>query len=138
LKNPQEVFKIVDFDNETTITTAPKEIVKIILLERRKYLLDSIEYYHKNKQRGVSVGLELLGSRLLSLFLELVHPLKEFYSPDDFEDIKKKVLSNDYNSFESAFISIDKWFYDKKLTKIDTITKYDRGNVEEENLTMGL
>lgn len=129
---------MVNFDNEATITTAPKEIVKIMLLERRKYLIDAVEYIHKNKQRGVTPDLALFGSRLLSLFLELYHSLADYYSKDEFKKLKKDVYSDKLADLETAFISINKWFYKKRLIKIDTIKRYDRGNVEAENKAMGL
>ena len=77
---------MVDFNNENTITTAPKEIVKIMLLERRKYVIDALEYIYKKKMSGIKADIGLLGSRIISLYFEMNKPLSQFYKEEELVD----------------------------------------------------
>lgn len=129
---------MVDFDNESTITTAPKEIIKILLLERRKYLIDAMEFTWKKKTAKIKPDLSLLSSRLVAVFYELYNTLSSFYDTATFTALKADVFSGDLVRMEDAFVKIDKWYYDKQLTKIDNIKKYDTTNVEEENGAKGI
>lgn len=129
---------MVDFDNEATITRAPAEIVKIMLLERRKYLIDSLEFYYKQRLQKIEPKKYIVGARLTALFYEIYEELERHYKKEEFIELEKNVLSYDFDKMLQAIKLINRWFDLKRLTRIDTIKPYDSTMVETENLAKGL
>lgn len=129
---------MVDFDNETTITTPATDIIKVIYLERRKFLIDAIEHYYKQRKQKINANTGIIASRLIALFVELYHSLKRYYSDQDFEQLQQYVYSDNWNDLYQGIVMISRWFDDKRLTMIDTIKRYDTTMVEKENEEKGL
>jgi len=130
---------MVNFNNETTVTTPAGDVVKILLLQRRADLFEAIEKYHKEIYQGVSSTLSIIRARLFSLFLEmqgaLNRKLKELDYLTHLDTIKN---STDFNSLldETYFLNVQ--LDNMGLTKIDTRKQYDNTNVETENKVKGL
>lgn len=129
---------MVDFDSEATVSTAPAIIVKIMLLERRKNLIDAFEFYYKQKLNLIQPNIGILGSRLIALYYEIYEDLKRFYKEEEFKALNTKVFSKKYEEYEEAFKLINRWYDEKKLTRIDTIKKFDSTRVEIEHEEKGL
>lgn len=127
---------MVDFNNETTVTQSPTELVKIMLLERRKYVIDAIEHYYKNTSNGIKPAIGVIKSRLLALFYEL----KPSLTSADVDTVKlaKELDVKDIKELLNAFDTLNQYFYDLQLTKIDYKKLIDTTNVEIENLEKGL
>jgi hypothetical protein len=131
---------MVDFNNDTTVTTPPTDVLKISILERRSLVINSIETYTKLLVRsgGRREDFKHLISSLNSLFMEVraamakekieVKPIQEKIQSMSMaqEDIEiSKVLE--------VFYQIDDFLYSKNLTKFDTTQKYDRFRTEMGN-----
>jgi len=130
---------MVDFNNESTITTAPHDIVKILILERRKYVCDAIEHYFKQEGNGISVPLAIVKSRLIGLFFEIQAGLKRDLPNKEYNDIKKTIFNCvDIEQAKKVFETLNDWFDTKRLTRIDTIKSYDSSDVETENKAKGV
>jgi len=130
---------MVNFNNESTITTAPQDIVKIMILERRKYVCDAMEHYFKQEGNGISPSLSLVRSRMIALFYEIQASLKRDKDKNEYEEIKKQIFeSKDIEELQTSLGELNKWFDDKRLTRIDTIKNYDSTNVETENREKGV
>ena len=67
---------MVDFDSGETVGTPASDIVRILLLQRRDYVIEAIEKYYQLKSGGVNHGLGVVRARLRSLFLEMQAALK--------------------------------------------------------------
>lgn len=119
------VVVMVDFNNESTITTPAADVVKITILQRRYDLLDSMEMYEKMSERGVAGGVHVVKSRLWTLFREL-RPLlarrgkDKKGGTDSYTIILSLLEKGDFSSFDRALALIDEELDDLGLIKIDT------------------
>lgn len=124
---------MVDFNNESTITTPAADVVKILILQRRNDFLEALEAYNKEKARGIQTDISIVKSRLMSLFLEIQPALRRTYSAEDYEELQVLIDARDEQEIIRAFIAINTWLDDKKLIRIDTRKQYDRTIAENEN-----
>jgi hypothetical protein len=128
---------LVNYDNETTITTSPKDVVKISILERRKYAIDAFEFYINKKALNVNPSIAIIKSRMFSFFLEI----GASYKRDKKEEYDKVIMllqSADYAKLITAFNILNEYLDAKGVTKIDTIKQYDSTNTEIENYEKGI
>ena len=136
--------RMVDFNDGSTITTAPREIIKIMILERRKYVIDAIEDYQKKRAHGIDAPLGLIKARLLALHLELAAGLSR--RCESKKDLKRKywadrveiTANTDYENLIDIFQKLEGYLDDIRLIRIDSIKTYDSTNVEAENLEKGV
>lgn len=124
---------MVDFNNETTVSTPAGDVVKILILQRRNDLIESIEAYNKARNSGVLADTSIVKARLLSLFFEVQPALERNKNDGDLEEINLLVLSDDYKDLVRGFLIINRWLDETKLIRIDTKKQYDRRIAEEEN-----
>ena len=143
---------MVNFDNESTITTAPQDLIKMVILERRYNTIQAIELYHKQTADGMQSSLSFIRSRLWGLFIELERTLHNNFNDkrNKNEEDKKEVKANPYlkllklmksDKFEElneAFLFINAFLYDVGLIKFDNKIKYNTVMVEEENKAKNL
>jgi hypothetical protein len=131
---------MVDFNNDTTVTTPPTDVLKISILERRSLVINSIEAYTKLLVRsgGRREDFKHLISSLNSLFMEVRAAMAK-------EKIEVKAIQDKIHSMSlsevpaeiteilNVFYQIDDFLYSKNLTKFDTTQKYDRFRTEMGN-----
>lgn len=140
---------MVDFNNESTVSTPPGEVVKIIVLERREQVIEALESYYRSLAADLdtSVKIDVLYARLMAFWFQIEamarRRLKDARGGEDdltFEQVRKAVI-NSKNKFD-AMIEAFEWmnqFVDKMgLTVIDGRAQYDRRNIEDANLKKGL
>jgi len=130
---------MVDFNNETTITTNPKDVYNILLIQHNEYVLDSLEAYEKHKYQGITVSSHVIRARIKNLYrhirqdykrnvdAELYHKAQELYNSDKLEDLF--LLYEEYVSDYLAKIGLT-----SKTIKKD----YDSLNATEEDDAKGL
>ena len=124
-------------DDGDMIAVSPATLVKISLLERRKYVIDALEFIYKQRRRGITPDISILSSRVIALFFELYEELERFYK-EKFKELEKEVMSEKALDLENAVKKINRWFDEKRLTRIDTVQRYDSTMAEIENLAKGL
>lgn len=129
---------MVDFDNESTITTPASEIVKILILQRRYDLFEAVEKFQKQKAVGTDPDISLLKSRLYTLYLEVQSALKRKLKKEDYNILREKILSDSETTLFEAVDSINDFLDSIRLTVIDTRKVYDSTRVETENRAKGL
>ena len=129
---------MVNFNNETTVTTAPRDIIKIIILERRKYVIDAIEDHYKTVGRGLTPDKSVLHGRLMGLFYEVEPMHKRSMSETEYQELKDKLFTKLQESHIEVFNRINNLMDKKGITKIDTRKDYDRTDAEAENEAFGL
>ena len=126
---------MVDFNNESTVATAPADIIKILRLERRYNLLESMEVYYRHKELGHDYKNELcnLKSALLTTKMEIEGELSRIWKKEEFESFVKLMNSSKETDIIEAIRLINLSFDKLELTKMDTKSKYDSTRVETEN-----
>jgi len=131
---------MVNFNNENTIATPPRDVIKILILQRRNDLIEAIEDYNKRKFIGSDTGTQFIQARLFSLFLEIQNILSRRMSPKDYEKLEKVLLSDSLESRKliDIFYQINNILDSADLIKIDTRKQYDTSNIETENLEKNL
>lgn len=140
------------YEAQRTVASAPHDLLKIIILERRKFFIDAFERYNRNKysNRNSAPELARLRAEMYSLFLELQAALRRDLGQKTMEDfpgnanskeekteayawLRDKVKSKDTEDLEAAYFFLNDWLDDKKFIRIDTKRQYDRTRVETEN-----
>jgi hypothetical protein len=124
---------MVDFTQESTITQAPYDVVKIMILEKWSYVTDSIESYTLNQSKGISIDVCYIKARLLTLFNILYGNFDRELSKDDLSLLQKQINSNKFMDLLEAYYYISRFLDKKQLTRIDTKKTYDSRMVENEN-----
>lgn len=129
---------MVDFNNESTISTPAVDIMRVIILQRRNDLIDSIEHYKKKRKEGVEVSTSIVSSRLSALYLEIEHTLERHLDKEQLKEIHKAEDSTDIVELINATKLINMVLDKIRLTKIDTGKNIDTTRVELENESKGL
>lgn len=129
---------MVDFNNDSTITRTPKDILEILIIEKRTYFIDAYEKYIKDKTNGVQTPISILKARLNSLFLEIYPSLQKNMDKENFELLKNNVNSKDADALLQAFNDMSEFLYNKKLLMWDSMKQYDPTSAEEENKFHGM
>lgn len=130
---------MVDFNNETTVTTPPSDIVKISILQRRYDLIEAYEDYKKRRFNGVNISLSVVRARLISMFLEIQAALKRRLELEDYTLIKNKCLGKEITEEEvlDTIFKINEELDSMRLIVPDTARVYNKFRVEEENKEKG-
>jgi len=129
---------MVDFNNDTTITTPASEIVKILILQRRNDFIEANEVYLREKYSGIETPDHIIRARLMSLFLEIQAALKRNKKKDDYDEITALIQSDDYKDLLKAYTILNTWLDESRLIRIDTRQQYDRTIAENENESYNL
>jgi len=132
---------MVDFNNETTITTSPKNILSILAIQNWINIIDAMEKYYNNTFLDIDTDLNYIQSRILTLYLQFKPSFIKFYRKE------AKVLSifdklslekvTDFKDILIAFDYLNLYLYEKKITKLDDSITYDATNPFEENKARG-
>lgn len=129
---------MVDFDNETTISTPASEVIKILILQRRYDMFESLEKYNKLRSQNMEADPSPLKARLFTLFLEIQAGLKRRIPEEEYKKLIKNISSNEEADIMEAIYKINEELDKINLTKIDTRKVYDSTRVEKENRVKGL
>lgn len=129
---------MVDFHNEATVATPAADIVRVLILQRRNDLIESIEYYSKTTYASIQGSIAPVRARLLSLFLEIRGLLSRRMDKSYFEKIPSIIEKADYDGLLDLTFKINEILDEVKLTRIDEKRVYDKNRTEEENKVKGL
>ncbi len=130
---------MVDFNNETTIGTSAVDIVRVLVLQSRKYTFEAWEKYRKQKACNIDADLSLVYSRLHAWFDELQASLKRRMKPEEYKALKVKLnKKDDETSLLDVTYFLNEYLDDIRLTRLDTKKDYDKTDWESENKAMGI
>jgi hypothetical protein len=141
---------MVDFNSEGTVTTAPADVLKILILEKREYVMEALNNYNVVKFRNMNAKNNYIKAGILTLWFELKAMLlnsvtkREKMSIDNREEVlTKELLDSVYKKIDSdkwseAFEFLNSYLYMKGLTKVDTRSHYDKSRVSAINRQKGL
>lgn len=124
---------MVDFNNDTTIGTPAVDIMRVLVIEERKYILDAIEDYNKRKYMGADPDNSVLRSRLYTLYYELLGSIHRHKTTEEAEELERQIRSDKYEDNLSAAKTLILLLDTFKLTRLDTKRVYDstRPDVED-------
>jgi hypothetical protein len=131
---------MVDFNTETTMSKAPKEVISLIIIERWYNFQEAYESYVKERSRGIKSDTNIMRARLVTLLMSIPELLKRRL-PKEIDKIYIQCLDIDkpmnFNDITSIYFNISKCLDEVELTKIDTKKRYNRANIEEANEEAG-
>jgi len=136
---------MVNFENETTVSTPAGDIVKILWLQKREDLHNELEKYNKLKALSTEPEQAVLKSKIGSLLIELLPYLeRKQTTPEQKEKRESQIKKIFFNEDElepseilDIVLEINKILDELRVTRIDTRVRYDRSNVEEDNRRQG-
>ena len=134
---------MVNFDNDQTVATAPKQVLNMIFIEHYYNLIDSIEKYNEIALGGSPGNINKVRSRLNSLILCQYNAFKKTFDSDNNKELWIKLKdSTDYKKpmsveevFELVFMVLE-WADEKGLIKV-VEAKRDLTNPFEDNRVNG-
>ena len=124
---------MVDFNNETTVSTPASDVVRILILQRRNDVIEAFEHYYKMNEGDVTSDLEVVKARINSLYLEIQGLLHKRDENMDEVKFNKEIFNADIEGLLKIFSGFNLLLYDINLTKIDNKPQYDTTNIELEN-----
>lgn len=131
---------MVDFNNETTVSTPAADIVRVLILERHAYVVDAIERHYVNDALNIDTAQDLgvIKARLMTFYFYICEVLPRRMDKDEIKNLKEDLAAEDFDGVMRAFRSLNKVLDSVKLTRIDTKKVYDPTRVEEENKEKGI
>ncbi len=130
---------MVDFNNDSTIGTPAVDIERISILQRRYHLIEAYEEYKIKKYFGSQIPIHVVRARMLSLFIEIQATLKRRLKKNEYDELRKKVISEKTTDDEvyELIETINEELDEMRLTRVDTQKVYDSTDVEAENEVKG-
>lgn len=142
---------MVNFNNETTVSTPAHDIVRILILQARANVFEAFELYKKKFHNLQEAPHEkgILIARLSAWFLEHQSYLKRiaYASPKNkdeqgeynkmVQDLLIKGTELSYERIVEIIMFLNDTLDQLKLTRVDTKNVYDRTNWEEDNKQHG-
>jgi hypothetical protein len=142
------VLVVVDFNNETTVTTPPGEIVKVVVLERREQVIEALESYYSLEGSDVDMQHKttVLRARMLALWFQMQAMVrrrrkdaKGGNEDPTYDEIQERMLvAKEFEQILDCFEWMNEFIDDMGLTYIDSRARYDRRNIEDANQKKGL
>ena len=132
---------MVNFNNDSTISKPPIEIVNLIVIEHWYNFRLAYEYYVKFKMGGSSSHIYDCRARLCTLFISIYDLLKRKLGQDRFTYIKE--ISTQLNKKPTdeeildSYLTISEVLDEIGLTKLDTKPYVNRQKIEDSNKASG-
>jgi hypothetical protein len=139
---------VVDFNNDTTVATPPGEVVKIVVLERREQVIETLEEYHRLESSDVDTHHKerLVRARVMAFWYQIQAMVKRRLkgaqgTEDDptYDMVEEEIAeAKEIDDLIDAFEWMNQFVDDMGLTFIDGRERYDRKRVEDANMKKGL
>lgn len=132
---------MVDFNNDSTVSTPPGDVVKIVVLERREQCIEALESYHNMEAASLETGhkLSILRARIMAFWYQVQAMAKRRLTPEIYAEVKDGIEeAKNADELVEAFEWLNIFVDDMGLTFIDSRAKYDRTRVEDANSKKGL
>lgn len=135
---------MVDFNAGETISTAPTEILKIMILQRLDDVLNSLSSYYKYNDSGIEPPTNILSARIRTLLMMLKPSLDRWINGKQKERLTTKQMLDILKSQEpklddllNVFYELCYWLDLKQITRVDTRQVLSDMGVETENEDKG-
>lgn len=136
---------MVDFNADATVSASAIDILRILILQRRNDVIDSLEAFNRIGSHSTQPDTSVIKARLLSMFMEIQAMLKrklteinKITGKTKYEDLREKVSSDNYDLLLESFIIMNEFLDENRLTRIDTKQVYDSTRVNSEDQEKGL
>lgn len=132
---------MVDFKDGITVGTPAVDIFRVEALEAQSNAIAAYETYRKQKEKGIEADLSVTKARLVTWFLIHQPYLKRTRKKQEYESIYKPLFGEediDESTAIEILLYLNEVLDGLQITKLDTKTKYDRTQWEEENKMSGL
>jgi len=122
-----------------TTTHGPKNLVKLLILQSKYNLDESLERYNIKKGQGVQTDahISVVKARLTTLYYWLKNTIAKEKKQDYIDTLLNQIKSNDIKEVLKAVEDVYTFLYDLNLTKIDT-DAYDKTLTDVEDNVKGL
>lgn len=134
---------MVNFENDQTVATAPKQVVNMIVIENYYNLISALEKFEETKMQGSPGNLARLRSRLISLVIGQFSAFKRHFEKENpeawlkiCEAVNTSVKKTEEEIKEVIFLVIE-WLDEKQLIRLDDRIKRDYTNIWEDNEVNG-
>lgn len=144
-----------DFDVTSFVSTPKKDVLSILILQRRNELIDQINEVYSNELRKhrSKISISNLKGSILSLVIEVYVMFDEWLkssqgeaaikdrdlSIDSAEDFVKQVeKKNKCEDILKLYLLIESMLYAKKIIRVDTKPRIDSTRWENSNKAAGL
>ena len=124
---------MVDFNNETTVSTPAVDIVRVLILQRHNDLIEAFEHINKLEGLEQSDDIQIIRARMFSLYLQISEVLTRQLKPEEMTEFKRRLKEGDMAELTESIIKINEVLDAIKLTRVDTKKVYDPSRVEVEN-----
>jgi len=136
---------MVDFNAENTISTAPTDILKIMILQRLDDVLNSLSAYYKYSDSGIQAPSYILSARIRTLLMVLKPSLDRWINPKEQKERMTtsemlNILNDDDSEIDSilnVFNELNYWLDTKHITRIDNKKVMEGLDPETENEDKG-
>ena len=137
---------MVDFNNDSTVSTPPGDVVKIVVLERREQCVEALESFHNVEAAQLETGhkLGVLRARVMAFWYEVQAMVKRRLvkvgdGTPSYDEVKSGIEgARTEPELVEAFEWLNEFVDDMGLTFIDSRARYDRTRVEDSNSKKGL
>ena len=141
---------MVDFNAEGTVATPLSDLLKMLILEKREYVLQSfLEYYKRvfegkpTRENVVRAGLSTLWQEIKSMLKGSISKKEAVNSVEITQEVLERIKllifnKNNINDLEEAFDFISDYLYMKKIIQVDSRASYDGRSVSAVNRAKGL
>jgi hypothetical protein len=129
---------MVNFENDQTVATAPKQVVNMIVIENYYNLISALEKFEETKLQGSPGNLARLRSRLIALVIGQFSAFKRHFEKDTETWTKIKEAVNTTNKkteeeIKEVIFLVVEWLDEKQLIRLDDRIKRDYTNIWEDN-----
>lgn len=132
---------MVDFNNDSTVSTPPGDVVKIVVLERREQCIEALESFHNMEAAHLETGhkLSVLRARVMAFWYQVQAMVKRRLPLEDYERVRLAFEeAKTADDLVEGFEWLNEFVDDLGLTFIDSRARYDRTRVEDANSKKGL
>lgn len=132
---------MVNFNNETTVTKAKSEILVMIIIELRHYVLQALEQHNENKYRNINVMTDhTVKSRIMTLYYMIRASMKDDIRDNnkEYTDFKTNIKSNDFDKLISAFEYMEEYLHKNDIINFTSKKNYDPSNPIAEDEAKGI
>lgn len=133
---------MVNFNNETTVSTPAANVVKLLILEAKYNAFNALELYNNKISAGISCNQALVRSRLGTWFMEheafLNRTLTNQTDKAELELVKEDLFFKkkdlEYSRILEIVTFLNNVMDQLRITRVDTKRQYDITDIEADNL----
>lgn len=125
----------LDFANETTMTRPRKDVVNFMILDTLQKTLEAYQAWEDSEESPFKE--RTFKSRLLQLTALIATPLTKKLQSEKpsktLTEFRKEIKEANYEQTYPLLDYLEKFLYEKDVTKWDTKEQWDRTNILESN-----